>query len=198
MKTLVIVDDHEMISYGIKYWLENKSDWSVLDKATSIKNCMNVLQKTKPAVTLIDIDLGQESGFDLIPLIKEKYPYIKIVMYSMHDQSSFVVKSKELGAQGYISKSSQTEHFIDGLNAVYDGGTYLDPLLVDSVDKLKDASAILSKHEFAIFIEMLNGKSNDEISRILNIKKHSVEVYATIIYEKTFCKNRIELLEKYR
>lgn len=198
MKTLVIVDDHEMIRVGIQFWLESKTDWKIIGQASSINETLGILEKDLPSTILIDVDLGKENGFDLIPTLKEKYPELKIVMYSMHDQASYIVQAENYGAHGYISKSSNTEEFEKGLNAVYEGGLYLDTRLEDSFDKIKEVSSILSKREFTIFLEMLKGKSNDEISQILDIKKHSVEVCATMIYEKTFCKNRTELLEKYK
>ena len=63
---------------------------------------------------------------------------------------------------------------------------------------IDEAMCLLTKKESLIFQEMIQGKSNAEIGKILNISKHSVEVYVTTIYEKTFCDNRTEFLSKYR
>jgi len=198
MKSLIIIDDHEMIRCGIQYWLESKTDWKIIGSCSSIAECKSLLNEVSPSIALIDVDLDNESGFDLIPYIKENFPQIKIVMYSMHEESGYLVKAEKLGANGYISKAAQTEEFEKGLNAVYQGKNYIEQRFENSRDKLIEVSAILSKREFSVFTEMINGKSNEEIAKDLNMKKHSIEVYATQIYEKTFCQNRTELLEKYK
>lgn len=197
MKNLILVDDHELMRFGIKNWLEEKSDWKICGSVGSIAECLECLKSTTPSIVLVDIDLGNESGFDLVPLIRQENPEIKIVMYSMHNESAYIIKAKQLKVDGYVSKGSQTDYFIQCLNEVYEGKTYLEPKLDEIQDKIKEVAAVLSKREFSIFVEMINDKSNTEISESLNISKHSVEVYTSIIYDKLFCNNRKELMEKY-
>jgi len=197
MKNLILVDDHELMRFGIKNWLEEKSDWKICGSVGSIAECLECLKSNTPSIVLVDIDLGNESGFDLVPLIRLENPEIKIVMYSMHNESAYIIKAKQLKVDGYVSKGSQTDYFIQCLNEVYEGKTYLEPKLDEIQDKIKEVAAVLSKREFSIFVEMINDKSNTEISESLNISKHSVEVYTSIIYDKLFCNNRKELMEKY-
>lgn len=198
MKTLFIVDDHEMIRLGIKYWIETKTEWKTLGEASSSKECLEKLKTVQPAVILIDVDLGLEDGFDLIPVLKSTYPDLKILMYSMHDQNNYIKKSEELGAHGYISKTAKNNEFKNGLEAVYNGHLYLEKRLNNSKSKLAEISSILNKKELEIFQKILDGKSNEEISEELKIKKHTLEVYISLIYEKTFSKNRADLMRKFQ
>lgn len=198
MKSIILVDDHELMRYGIKNWLEEKSDWKICGDASSISQCMECLKTATPSIVLVDIDLGKENGFDLVPLIRQLNPQIKIIMYSMHDESSYIIKAKELEVDGYISKGSNSERFIECLDKVYEGRKYLEPRLNEVQNKIADVQSILSKREFSIFVEMIDNKSNIEISESLHLSKHSVEVYTSIIYDKLFCNNRKELLDKYK
>ncbi|MCR5764481.1 MAG: response regulator transcription factor [Treponema sp.] len=202
-KSLILVDDHEMILLGLKNFLESKNSWKVRGLAKSIESAKSLLQGFfadggLPQIIVIDIELGEENGFDLALYVRENFPAIKIIMYTMHDESDYVLKSRQLKIDGYISKASGSEEFLKCLDTVYSGKEYLEGRLVERQELIEEAVSLLTKREVLIFREMLNGKSNMEISQTLNLTKHSVEVYATTIYEKLFCNGRAELLKKYR
>ena len=201
-KSLMLVDDHEMILLGLKNFLESKNSWKVRGLAKSIESAKSLLQGFSadgglPQIIVIDIELGDENGFDLALYVRENFPAIKIIMYTMHDESDYVLKSRQHKIDGYISKASGSEEFLKCLDTVYSGKEYLEGRLVEGQALIEEAVSLLTKREVLIFREMLNGKSNMEISQTLNLTKHSVEVYATTIYEKLFCNGRAELLKKY-
>ena len=202
-KSLMLVDDHEMILLGLRNFLESKNSWKVRGLAKSIESAKSLLQGFSadgglPQIIVIDIELGDENGFDLALYVRENFPAIKIIMYTMHDESDYVLKSRQHKIDGYISKASGSEEFLKCLDTVYSGKEYLEGRLVEGQALIEEAVSLLTKREVLIFREMLNGKSNMEISQTLNLTKHSVEVYATTIYEKLFCNGRAELLKKYR
>lgn len=202
-KTLMLVDDHEMILLGLKNFIDSKNGWIVTGCAKSIDAAKillqeNAVKKTLSKIIVIDIELGEESGFDLAQYVQEQYPSIKIIMYTMHDENDYILKARQLKIDGYISKASNSEEFIKCLDAVYSGKEYLEGRLVEGQTLIDEAVSLLTKREVLIFHEMLNGKTNEEISKTLNLTKHSVEVYATTIYDKLFCSGRAELIKKYR
>ncbi len=197
-KSLMIVDDHEMIQLGLRTFLETKTDWTVIGEAKTIEEAKSKLEKEVPLLIIIDVELFEESGFDLAVYIKKNYPAIKILMYSMHDESEYVLKAKQIQINGYISKASDTEEFLKCINLIYKGKKYIEERLQENQDVIEDVINLMTKRESLIFQEMLNGKTNEEIGKELNLSKHSIEVYATTIYEKTFCKSRAELLKKFR
>ena len=115
-----------------------------------------------------------------------------------HDENDYILKAKELKIDGYISKASESEEFLKCIKNIYSGNSYIEERLIQNQKVIDEAMCLLTKKESLIFQEMIQGKSNAEIGKILNISKHSVEVYVTTIYEKTFCDNRTEFLSKYR
>ena len=202
-RALMLVDDHEMILFGLKHFIDSKNKWIVTDCAKSIDTAKELLQKASanellPKIIVIDIELGEESGFDLAQYVRKQYPSMKIIMYTMHDENYYVLKARQLKIEGFISKAADSEEFIKCLDAVYSGKEYLEERLVKGQILIDEAVSLLTKREVLIFSEMLNGKTNEEISKKLNLTKHSVEVYATTIYEKLLCKSRAELIKKYR
>ena len=194
-KTLMIVDDHEMILIGLKNFLESKTDWTVAGEARDIDSAKNILQNISslPQIIVIDIELGEESGFDLALFVRENYPSMKIIMYTMHDGNDYVLKAKQTKIDGYISKASDSEEFLKCIDAVYKGQKFLENRLKEGQNLIDETLSLLTKRETLIFQEMLNGKTNEEISKVLDLT-----VYVTTIYEKTFCKSRQDFLKKFR
>lgn len=197
-KTIFIVDDHDMLQIGLKNFLETKTDSRVIGSSKNIEDAKKFLASQLPAIIIIDVELESENGYDLALFIKQTYPTVKIIMYSMHDENYYILKAKELDVDGYISKASGSDEFLRCINDVYSGNSYIEERLIENQKIVDEALCLLTKKESLIFQEMIQGKNNAEIGQTLNLSKHSVEVYATTIYEKTFCENRAEFLAKYK
>ncbi|MBP5442775.1 MAG: response regulator transcription factor [Treponema sp.] len=221
MKNIVyIVDDHNMVRNGLKSWLENHTEWRVPKDFASSKECLDCLEcissirKTKanskkndeagiedflfPEIIIVDVQLINETGFALVKTIKEKWPKIKCVMYSMFDTTGFVLQAKDSGASGYISKVAKEEELAHCLEVVQNGGTYLEQYMLDAQNKIDSIVSILSKQERNIFEALLQEKTNKQICDELYILSRTVENYTSRLYSKIGVKNREELIEKFK
>ena len=210
--TLYIVDDHNMVRNGLKAWLENHSEWHVeKDFATSAEcleclECLDKLAKTNtaaanlpiPEIIIVDVQLINETGFELVKKISQKWPDIKCVMYSMYDTTGFVLQARDSGAKGYISKVAKEEELVHCLEVVQNGGTYLEQYMAEAQNKIDSIVSILSKQERNIFEALLQEKSNKQICDELFISPRTVENYTSRLYAKIGVKNREELITKFR
>lgn len=191
-----------MILIGMKTFLEKKTGWIVSGVAKSIASAKELLQSKSPSelpqIIIIDIELGEENGFDLALYVRKSFPSVKIIMYTMHDENDYILKAKQIKIDGYISKASDSEEFVKCIDTISAGNKYLENRLLEGQSVIDEALSLLTKREATIFKEMITGKTNEEIATALSLSKHSVEVYATTIYEKTFCQNRTEFLKKFR
>ena len=211
MKNIVyIVDDHNMVRNGLKSWLEKHTQWRVPKDFASSKECISCLEcissmrKTKaeemlfPEIIIVDVQLINETGFALVKKIKEKWPEIKCVMYSMFDTTGFVLQAKDSGASGYISKVAKEEELLHCLEVVQNGGTYLEQYMQEAQNKVDSIISILSKQERNIFEALLQDKSNKQICDEFFISPRTVENYTSRLYAKIGVKNREELVEKFK
>ena len=209
--TLFIVDDHSMLKNGLKMYLEENTNWSVTGTFSSGSECIASLQKIMlenaagisnklmPDLIIIDIQLIEgESGFTLVQQLKKQFPQIKIVMYSMYDTWGFILQAKDLGVQGYISKVASDEELVKCLNIVRDGGTYYEKKSESIQNELESILPVLKKQEKIVFELVLQGKSNKQISDSLFISLHTVENYLSYLVKLAGCKNREDLIEKYK
>ena len=124
---LFIVDDHKMLLNGLKNYLEENSHWNVTGIFTSSSECLNHLATITdaekfPQVIIVDVQLGKESGFELVEKITQGWPQIKCIIYSMYDTPGYVLQAKECGALGYISKVASEDELLLALQTVSDGG----------------------------------------------------------------------------
>ena len=203
---LFLIDDHSMLRKGISAYLEEKTYWQITGSFTDSKACIEELQRLKnsnnpqepfPEIAIIDIQLGKESGFDLVSHIKSEFPQIKIVIYSMFDTLGFKLQAKDLGAQGFISKASSDEKLVTCLNTVKNGGTYFEENEPSIQKELDSIVPFLKLNERRVFELVLQGKSNDQIKDELFLGLHTIENYVSYILNISNCKSRKALINKF-
>lgn len=197
-----IVDDHEMLRSGIIGWLRDNTDFICRGDAETLQSAMDSMIQMQEAGSLPDILIsdinfnGENLGFDLISQVHEKFPQIKIVVYSMFYSPNVMKEAVLCGASGYISKNAKTEELLNCMNTVLAGGKYLEKTLVKNYMNYTDLIDSLTKREVDVVNLLLERMSNDEISEELQIKKRSVENYISSIYEKIGVMDRNSLIEK--
>ena len=203
-KELFIVDDHFMLRKGIASYLEEKTLWKVSGTFSSARECLKELSKAGenkeklPEIIIIDIQLGKESGFDLAREVKNTYPQVKIIIYSLFDTLGFNLQAKELGVKGFISKAAGDKELINCLNIVHSDGTHFEENDISIQKELDSIIPILKENEKRVFELILQGKTNTQIKDELFLSLHTVENYVSYILNITECKNRNQLIEKFK
>jgi DNA-binding NarL/FixJ family response regulator len=129
---ILIVDDHPMSLSGCRSLFA--SDGSVkIDEARDAKSGHRAYVTRKPDVTVIDINLPDVSGFELMRRIRKEDPDAKIIMFSMNDDPAFVVRAVEMGAQGYVSKGDDPRTLVKAVRKVAAGDNFISPQLAEAV-----------------------------------------------------------------
>lgn len=201
--TLYIVDDHSIVRFGLKDWLETNSSWKVVNSYSTSEDCLAQLKSLGkkspllPEIIIIDVQLLGETGFTLCKEISQSYKNIKCVMYSMYYTSGYVLQAMESGASGYISKVASESELLNCLEIVKSGKIYLEDNMKEAQIKLVDAVQGFTNQEKTIFEALLQGKSNEQISDELFISVRTVNNYISRIYDKVDVGNRSELMEKF-
>lgn len=201
--TLYIVDDHSIVRFGLKEWLETNSSWKVVNSFSNSRDCLNQLKllgkksQLLPEIIIIDIQLAGETGFALCKEITGNYKNIKCVIYSMYNTSGYVLQAIESGASGYISKISSEKNLLRCLETVKRGQTYLENEMKNVQIQLVDLIDGFTNQEKTIFEAVLQGKTNEQIGEELFISTKTVNNYVCRIYRKADVQNREELLRKY-
>lgn len=202
--TLIIVEDHPLMSVGLKSFVEANSGWKVLETFSTAQSVLDYLEKLSaqnaplPDFAVFDIYLQGELSFPAIKTVSKKYKPVKVVANSMFDTAGFQIMAKNCGAKGYVSKAEPPEKLIECLEKVQRGEEVFSIGTPEKLEKISQVYQLLTKQEKKVFGLILVGKSNAEISSQLSLKPHTVENYINRIYEKLGVHFRDDILEKFK
>jgi DNA-binding NarL/FixJ family response regulator len=196
--TLMIVDDHKLFNNGLKEILSD--DFEVVAQVFDGKLVMNIIEELLPQIILMDINLPHRNGLDLGKEIKLKFKKIKLVFITMYNEDSFLKQAKELKADGYLLKDSDSDELIASLKSVLDGKTIFDTKLSPFYSNVhhddffvKEFS--LSKREIEIIRLLKNGKTSEEISNLLFVSYETIKSHRKNIYFKLGIASVAELIQ---
>lgn len=200
----MIADDHRVFREGIVSILENTEEIRVVAQAQDGKEVMEKLRKARPELILMDISMGEAGGIETTRLVKEQYPEIKILVLSMHSESSYIVRMLEAGASGYLLKDAGSAELINAIKAVAGGHTYfssqVSATLVDQLVKGKKpperkAGVPLTRREIEVLRLIAEEYSNPEIADKLFISIRTVDTHRRNLVEKLGVKNTAGLVK---
>ena len=194
MKTVVIIDDHEMIRSGLTARL--KKHWHIAGEAPSLKEAKMLLKRLAkaPDLIILDIELGKEWGLDLIrgrSFFRGGIP--PVLVYSVYDDYAHVNAALCSGARGYICKSQSAEELLEAMEDVASGKTAFPSALLQRLAITSDKMQSLTRREREVFSMVQRGHNNKDIAAILNVSLRTIENNLSIIYDKVGVKNRQEL-----
>jgi len=203
MINVLIADDHAVFRDGIDSILEDIEDITVLAHAKDGREVMEQLKKYQPEVILMDITMGDTNGIDTTKLVKAQYPAIKILVLSMHLESSYVIKMLEAGAAGYLLKDAGKAEVISAIRVVAAGNTYysqsISTVLVQHLTqpstKKEKKGVPLSKRELEVLRLIAEEYTNPEIAKELFISIRTVDTHRRNLLEKLQAKNTAGLVK---
>jgi len=174
---VVIVDDHPLVLEGLASRLERSKQVKVIGKASNGEEAVKVVGELMPEVVLIDINMPVMNGVDAAEILKERYPSVKLLVLSMHDDREYVMGMARAGAKGYVLKSASADEMLMAIKAVHMGGVYYSPSVAEILTS-KDQSAnsdILSSREQVVLKLLAQGLSNKDMAKELDISIRTVE-----------------------
>ena len=122
---MFIVDDHPIVRQGLKLLIDQEPDLTVCGEAENADAVLPAIRALKPAIAVIDLSLGHDSGIELIKNIKLQHPALPLLVLSMHDESLYAERALRAGAKGYIMKQEAPEKVITAIRQVLQGNIYV-------------------------------------------------------------------------
>ena len=202
-KTFYIIDDHDLLRRGTISYLEASSDWKSVGDAKDAEKALLALENLAkednlPGIIICDLNFyGKNIGSTLIEEIHALYPRQKIIAYSMFTGPFLVQNTIDRGAKGYISKNSDSEVLLLGMEKVLAGETFIQEDMRQELESYNSVIDALTVREKEVMDLLLQNLTNDQIAGQLNIKKRAVENYISSIYEKTDINDRQTLIKKF-
>ncbi|HEY1059118.1 MAG TPA: response regulator transcription factor [Limnobacter sp.] len=200
MIKVLLADDHALLRGSLKQLLEDTGYIQVVAQAGEYSEIMKAMT-ANPTVELaiLDISMPGKNGVDVVKILKDKYPALKILMLSMHPEDQYAVRSLKAGASGYLTKNTAPEKLVDAIQVIAAGRKYITPELAESLashlteDTEKPLHSTLSDREFQTIRLIAAGKKLSEIAEELSLSPKTVSVYRARILEKMRMKTNGEL-----
>lgn len=203
---VIIADDHVLYRAGVKTALSAKKDITVIAEADNGMHLLNMLKSIEADVILLDIQMPVMDGIATLPEIKKLNPAIKVIMLTMVDDHSMITKLMELGANSYLTKTSDSEIIYEAIRTCFDQEYYFNSLTNKALlsnlkqrnfagpQKLMQQEAQLSEKETTILRLMCEEKSTKEIADIVDLSPRTVEAIRDKLKVKTGSKSTAGLI----
>jgi DNA-binding NarL/FixJ family response regulator len=200
---ILIVDDHAILRDGIRTLLERQSNIEVVGEASNGHEAVFRVGELQPDIVLMDIAMPEMNGLEATRQIVDKYPQVRILILTQHDNREFITPILQAGASGYILKKSGGRELVNAIHEVYTQGAFLEPTITRQLlddyahpeKKTASPDIHLTHREKEVLHLLIAGKSNKEIAFSLSISPKTVSVHRSNIMKKLDVHNIFELLQ---
>jgi DNA-binding NarL/FixJ family response regulator len=203
MIRIAITDDHPVVQDGLQRIIELQQNMCVTDVYANARQLLLGLQKRQPDVLLLDLQLPDTGGEEIVPSIRKTYPEMKIIMLTANSNVHSIKMMMNLGAKAYLLKNSDQALLVKAIEEVYRGGIFVS----ENVQQKLNEALLQSRSEMTAVNELTNRekeilrliaqeKNSKEIGELLHIGYRTVENYRTLIMQKLGVKNMVGMVKK--
>lgn len=196
---VMIADDHSMIREGLKQLLELEGDFEVIAEACDGVDCLEKLNTVLPDILLLDINMPNMNGLDVLQQIKERKIQVKVLVLTVHNEVEYLLKAVDIGVNGYLLKDSESAELKKAILSVVSGEDYIQPSLIPvlnakMIDRNSDNIKIenLTRREMEVLKLLAVGMYNKEIAEKLDISERTVKNHVSNIFKKISVTDRTQ------
>jgi DNA-binding NarL/FixJ family response regulator len=199
---ILIVDDHPIVREGLARRINRQPDLVVSGEADGAAEAMKAMAACPPDLAVVDLTLTDRGGLELIKDLQVRRPKLPILVLSMHDETVYAERALRAGAKGYIMKQEATDHVIEAIRRVRDGGVYLSERmasrLLGTIVAAETAPALspverLSDRELEVFQLIGTGLGTRQIAEKLHVSIKTIDAYRANIKTKLNVESTTEL-----
>jgi DNA-binding NarL/FixJ family response regulator len=200
---IVVVEDRPVVQQRLTDLFAQHADFQLRALCSAAEEVLPRLEQTPCDLLMVDLELPGMNGEELIPLVREKYPLIKLVIFTVFEDQARIVRLLRLGVNGYLLKDTMDELLIAELKVILLGGAPLSPrvahkILDDERDLIGTQPSPLSERETEILNLIALGMSYRSIADDLEISPNTVRVHIGNIYTKLATSSKVEALNRAR
>ena len=188
-----IADDHVMVCEGLADAINSTGDIHVSRFFHTLDACRQALATNRPDVLLLDISLPDGDGVKFCQEVIAKYPKLKIIATTIHDEYSVIRRMLDVGVHGYVLKSSSIEQLIVAIRQVWQGERYLSHEVETIIEQAQGHVVTLTDVERNILRMICDGMTNPQIAKVLNLSTETINWYRKRLLAKFGVKNSVSL-----
>ncbi len=195
---VLLADDHVVVRAGIRQFLEQTPDIQVVAEASNGKEACELLERVKPDVAVLDIQMPEMSGIEVTRWIRSKRLSIGVLILTAYDDEPYVQAVLQAGANGFVLKTAEMQEIVDGVRDVFHGKSVLDAAvaqkLIARLAKKAETPLVepLTDRELEILTLTGKGYTNKAIGVQLGISDRTVQNHLANIFQKLNAESRTE------
>lgn len=202
---ILLVDDHPLVRERLAEVFSHEPDLMVCGEADTRHRALEAIAHTAPDLVLLDLTLKHSDGLETIKDIRARWPSLKILVVSMHDDALYAERAIRAGARGYINKQEATRRVLVAVRQVIAGGIYLSDRVADQIvgriaarpgPSGESPAQVLGDRELQVFQGIGRGLTTRQIAGELRLSVKTVETYRARIKEKLKLSTSADLLQK--
>ncbi len=190
---IIIADDHSMIRKGIKLLLMSQLGYRNVTEAGSCNELMNELKKNQCSHLILDVIFSDGTALEVIPGIRELYPSLRIMVFSMQLTEVYAEAFKQYGVEYYLNKSTNEDDTLQYIRRFLNNESFKPAQSLAA--SAQNPFTLLSPRELEILHYLLNGHKTIDIAQNLNLSNSTVSTIKKRILEKTDTQSTTQLLE---
>jgi DNA-binding NarL/FixJ family response regulator len=196
---ILIVDDHSLLRRGIINSLSASLPEAEFGEAGNAAETIRSIKKERWDLVILDINIPDRNGLDVLKEIKENYPEIPVIIFSMYPEDQFALRSIRAGASAYLTKDISVNEFAKAIRRIIKGERYLTSTLMELItneirdDHKSSSHELLSDREYQVFLMIASGLNISMIAKKLFLSVKTVSVYRSHILQKMNLKNNSEI-----
>lgn len=209
---IAIVEDQRLFRDGLLSLIKEDGGYDIVATAENGRDFLNQLEQSAslPHVALVDMNMPEMNGFELIEIMQKKYPAIKVIILTVYNQERFIIKMIEAGVAGYLVKNCEIEEVLQAINAAHKSGFYFNEATMmamrnshqsksnrsasNQIRSFANIPVELTERETEVLRLICREYTNPEIAEILNLSARTVDGHRTNLLAKTGSKNTAGLV----
>lgn len=185
----ILTDDHSVFMDGFGKLLTETNEFEIVGKFKDGPTLLDKIDSLQPDLLILDIDMPRMSGLEVIKRLRTRDKKTKIVMLTMHDEVGYSIEASNLGANGLVLKSANTDSLIKIIHSILAGINHFP-----KTHRVLESNSLLSDREIEILKHLSEGQSNESVSQNLKISVLTVKTHRKNILRKLNAENSLQMI----
>lgn len=192
---LLLVDDHPLVRQGLRQRLESIAGLSVVGEAAGADEALRIAEQERPDIAVVDLGLPGIGGIELTGLLLRRIPSLAVLILTMYEGDDYVSRAIDAGARGYVMKDAPITQVVSAIEALAAGGSFFAADIM-KVMKRSSPAVALSTRQREILDYLVEGYSNKEIAKLLNVSVRTIESHRLVLKQKLGAERVVDLLRR--
>lgn len=195
-KNILIVDDHPIVSTGLQALIEHTGEYGKIYVTNNITSSRLLLKQEDIDIAIIDLELQDANGMELIKYIHQTHISTKILVYTMHEELWTIRQLMKEDADAIVMKGDNPQEVLIALRKIEQGKGYFSQQFMRLINSQDTSEITLSNREAEVLEHISNGLSTNDIAQQLNISNNTVEFHRHNLMKKLSANNMAQLVKK--